>query len=65
VKLTRAHGVAAGARPLTEAQFLRVVTELAHVAGGRTYHAWSSLHAPSGWPDLAAAKAGEPSSWQR
>ena len=55
----RAQGVAAGA-VLTEAQFLRVVTELAHVAGGRTYHAWSSLHSPAGWPDLAAAKAGEP-----
>lgn len=57
---TRSQGVAAGAYPQSERAFLRAVVELAQSAGWRCFHPWLSVHSPSGWPDLVAAKAGEP-----
>ena len=45
-----------GVEPLTEKQWQANVTELAEFCGWEHYHAWLSIHSPTGWPDLALVK---------
>lgn len=42
--------------PLTEKQWERQVVELAEFCGWEHYHAWLSIHSPTGWPDEALLK---------
>ena len=37
---------------LTEKQFQRQVTDLAHLLRWNTYHPYLSIHSERGWPDL-------------
>jgi hypothetical protein len=39
-----------------EADFQAAVVKLAHLLRWRSYHPWSSLHSPSGWPDLVLCR---------
>jgi hypothetical protein len=41
---------------VTEKQFQQQVTDLAEACGWEHYHAWLSIHSPTGWPDLALVK---------
>lgn len=41
---------------LREDAWQRQVIELAQLAGWRIYHTWSSLHSPSGFPDLVCVR---------
>ena len=38
--------------PITEAQFLAQVRQLAQLTGWLIYHPWISIHSPHGFPDL-------------
>lgn len=42
--------------PLTEAQWLRQVVDLARLLGWQTFHPWLSIHSERGWPDLALVR---------
>lgn len=42
--------------PLTEAQWLRQVVDLARLLGWSAYHPWLSIHSERGWPDLALVR---------
>jgi hypothetical protein len=41
---------------LTEKQWLRQVTDLAHLYRWRTFHPWLSIRSERGWPDLALVR---------
>jgi len=56
------HGIVARSSPrsglpaLSEREFQAQVTDLAHLLGWTSYHAWLSVHSPRGWPDLALCR---------
>lgn len=44
---------------MTEAQWQRVVTDLAHRTGWRVYHTYDARHSTAGFPDLVLVKPGD------
>jgi hypothetical protein len=53
----RGQQASAFADHITERDFQAQVLELAHLCGWLAYHTWTSVHSPSGYPDLTLARA--------